>query len=533
VGLANHYYLAQDYERAFHYFCMAGDRATRLYESREAILHYTMAINLIEQCSPDSNYIAKLIRGRGLAYDRLGDFKKASVDYRQTLQLAINADDQKTAWQANIDLGKLWTSRDYNQARMYYETALEISRSLDQPGLIASSLNWMGNWHANNENPLEGVKNHQEALHLLEELGDNRALANTLDLLALANMLVGDLHATVEYYDRAIPLFRDLEDQPRLASSLIGRASTTVSLIWLTAVFTNTPKEAIINVQEGLSIAGEIGLTSEEAWGNYSMGLLNLIQGDFGRAQEYIESGLMVASEVSHREYEVGSRFAYAAFYMTLLSPWQALDHIKVAMKQAEELCSPTWINLTAGAMTAVYLMLGDNSEAEACLDRVKLVEKPMNTLGRRYCWVQLARLALSKDDPALALDIADRLIESIPGVSPEGVVTSLLMIRGNALAALGQATEAEQAYQAAINNIETTGERYVLWRIRGDLYQLYQAIGCQEAAEAELSLASVQIEELATSIPDENLTDGFRQGAYKTLKMDIPPILSKRSGKL
>ncbi len=71
---------------------------------------------------------ATLYRLRGQAYETLGDFEQARLDYETTLQMASVACDRHAEWQALIDLGFLWAQRDYTQAGTYYQQALALAR---------------------------------------------------------------------------------------------------------------------------------------------------------------------------------------------------------------------------------------------------------------------------------------------------------------------------------------------------------------------------------------------------------------------
>ncbi|MFL7868577.1 MAG: tetratricopeptide repeat protein, partial [Anaerolineales bacterium] len=224
VELARHFYQAGNYWKAFHYFSLAGERADRLYESGEAISHYTRAIQLADNGSPDTFSLIEIHRKRGLAFERLGKFDQAHSDHEYVLQVAHTAREKQAKWRAYIDLGRLWASRDYDQAREYFEASLELAHRLNEPAMLGNSLNWMGNWHTNDENPQRAVAYHQEALNIFEDLGDRQALANTLDLLGIAHLMEGDIPASVRYYDRSIMLLREIDDRPRLVSSLIARA---------------------------------------------------------------------------------------------------------------------------------------------------------------------------------------------------------------------------------------------------------------------------------------------------------------------
>jgi tetratricopeptide (TPR) repeat protein len=142
-----------------------------------------------------------------------------------------------------------------------------------------------------------------------------------------------------------------------------------------------------------------------------------------------------------------------------------------------------------------------------------------MDTMGKRYCWARRAELALFQGDPALALDITDRLVASAPGMSPGCVITFLWKLKGEALAAMGRAEEACSLLRAAIKNAKVTEERFLLWRIHASLGRLYRALGRRSEAEREFSTARELVEELAETLPNEELRGNFFQRAHNRLR--------------
>ena len=86
--------------------------------------------------------------------------------------------------------------------------------------MLARSLNRVGNWHLNVEEPLEALRCHQEALAIFRQLNDPHGIAETLDLLGMASYLGGDLVQGTRYYEQAVTLFRQLDDRLGLTSSL-------------------------------------------------------------------------------------------------------------------------------------------------------------------------------------------------------------------------------------------------------------------------------------------------------------------------
>jgi tetratricopeptide (TPR) repeat protein len=171
IALARHYMEARQPEQAFPYFVQAGDRAARSHAAHEAITHYSRALDAAEQSDQRALHVRS---ARGHAYEIVGDFEAAQADFEAVLQVAREQGDHRSEWQALLDLGYLWASRDYDKTGNYYHQALERARAMNEPAVIADSLNRVGNWYVNDERPRTGTRFHQEALEIWETLGDLR-----------------------------------------------------------------------------------------------------------------------------------------------------------------------------------------------------------------------------------------------------------------------------------------------------------------------------------------------------------------------
>jgi tetratricopeptide (TPR) repeat protein len=234
---------------------------------------------------------------------------------------------------------------------------------------------------------------------------------------------------------------------------------------------------------------------------------------------EVIQSGLRIASEIGHREWEVGNRSALGLLYAELLAPEEALKQLEGALTLARELRSQTWIHRVTGALAGAHYLLDDLTGVQTCLETVLSLQTPMDTMGKRYCWARRAELALSQGDPALALAITDRLIGSAPGMSPGRVITFLWKLKGEALAARGRMEEACSLLRATIENARAMEEQFLLWRIHASLGRLYRALGRQSEAEREFSTARELVEELAYTVPNGEVRDNFLRRAHDRLR--------------
>jgi tetratricopeptide (TPR) repeat protein len=141
-----------------------------------------------------------------------------------------------------------------------------------------------------------------------------------------------------------------------------------------------------------------------------------------------------------------------------------------------------------------------------------------MDTLAKRYCWVRRAELAMAQEDPALALDITDRLIASAPGMSPGRTITHLWKLKAEALASMGHPEQASPLLIEATTSARVNGEQSLLWYIHADLGRFYRALGDPEAAEKEYRTAQTLIDKLAVTIPDQTMGKGFQRRSRRIL---------------
>ena len=99
----------------------------------------------------------------------------------------------------------LWAARDYARAGEYRREALDRrARASATTSLVARSLNRVGNWHVNLDEPQAGLPHHEEALAIFERLGDSAASAETVDLIAMAHHIGGDQRAAATYFERSV-----------------------------------------------------------------------------------------------------------------------------------------------------------------------------------------------------------------------------------------------------------------------------------------------------------------------------------------
>ncbi len=517
TDLAYHFYEAGAWEQALEYGQRAGERAQAMYAPRAAIEQFTRALDAAQQGSiPLSSLLYRL---RGQAYQTLGDFERARLDYETTLQLARVAEDRQGEWQALMDLGFLWAERDYIKTGAYCQQALTLARGMDDPITLAHTLNRLGNWQVNVEQPLEALRFHQEALTLFQQAHDVQGIAQTYDLMGMANTLGGDLVQASAYYQQAVTIFRELEDRQGLASSLTtlmilgeGGGYETGTMVPATTSFA----DSIHFGELALQTAREIGQRSAEAYALFALAQYMGPHGEYARVLEAAQASLTIAKQIEHRQWLTSAHWQLGALYLDLLAPPEAQQHLEQALTLAHELGSWNWIRIVSGFLAPLHLLQQDLTKAESILTAALEPDAAMQTIGQRLVWTARAELALARSNPGLALDITDRLIASAANLTDEYVIPLLWKLRGEALAALHRSEEAETMLQAAQEAARTQGLQSLQWRICVSLAKLYQGQGRNKEAEQAFATARTIIEELANTLADESLRDNFTRLATR-----------------
>jgi tetratricopeptide (TPR) repeat protein len=514
--LARHFEEAGDDDRALIYFTLAGERAMRQYALPEAVMHYTSALAVAERRGAPQ---AKFLRARGLAYEALGDFERARADQEAALRVAALAQDQHAEWQALLDLGMLWAGRDYARTGEHYRRAFELARAMNHPRALAYSLNRLGNWRVNIEQPTEGLQYHEQALAIFHTLEDRHGLAETYDLLGMASTLGGNLIRAKTYYARAIALARELDDRAGLISSITTLTLGAPTRQTDTLPSADTLAQAIRNVEEARTLSQQIGLRSAESYAEFAAGFCLSARGEFGRALESAQRSLSIAREIGHRQWMCGALCAVGAIHLDLLALEEAQRHLEHALALGKEIGSLNWIRSTSGFAASAYISRNELERAGAILADALAEDAPAQTIGERLVWCARAELALARGDAARALAITDRLIQTDANADRAGYnILRVSFLRGQAFAALGNPSEAEASLRAAREIASAQSVLPRLWQIYAALAELHRAQGRKTEAEEASSAARQIVAELTEKISDASLRKSFVEGAQKII---------------
>ena len=272
---------------------------------------------------------------------------------------------------------------------------------------------------------------------------------------------------------------------------------------------------------EALRLAREIEWADGEAFVELVSGITIASFGQLsaGLAQE--QQGLRIATRIEHQQWITGAHAHMAYIYLLMLAPEEALLHVESALALAHQLGSAWWIAWLASHKALAYVLLEQLPLAEATLQAVlPPTHLPRLWPERRLLWVW-AELALAQQQPTVALQHCDQLLQTapgVPGVTDGQPIPTLLKCKGEALTALGRLEEAAQVLEEARRGAIKQQALPTLWQIERALGQAYRRLQREEQAQHAFASARSVITELAQNIDEPSLREQFEQRALGSL---------------
>jgi DNA-binding CsgD family transcriptional regulator/predicted negative regulator of RcsB-dependent stress response len=510
--IAYHLRQARD-PRAREWLVRAGKRACSVYACETAIDMLSTALEM--KGDRDVALDLRALHLRGTAYEIVGEFSLALQDHQSVLRLARERGDTQLIWQALIDLGSLWTARDYREAGDYYRQALDLAHAVGEDEMLAHSLNRMGNLHTNLDRPVVAMDHHQQALQIFRKIGDEHGIAVTLDLLAIAAYLYGDLPASEEHLRQAARIFREHDNRQALASLLptlmVTRGSYDSDTV---GVAEGTIDEALGYGIEGRDLARAIGWRAGEAYAMVHIGYMHGLHGRYGVALDLTREGLHLATNIAHRQWTAAGHCTVGIVLADMQITQLAGEHLTEALNLAKAMNANYWTRTATAGLAWVCLMQDDLDQADDLLGQVLTQEIDLNSMGIRQCWFRRAELHLARNEAETALDIVEQLIASAPGNEHGMPVPHLEWLKGRILLALGRLDVAERSLGRARSRARQLSYRSLVWRIDLDLGRLYSRQDREDAALEAFTSGRQLIADISGSIDDAALQAEFRDQA-------------------
>ena len=362
-ALAYHAWEAGDWELAARYAARAARHALALSAPREAVAHLDRAFAALERSGVEPY-------DRPLSGPRAGERDAWRLSPRRTTtsprhsRVHVRRPTSEPSGRRFMRWGCCGQHATTPEPASFDARHCASRARLGDESLIARSLNRVGNWHMNLEQPQTGLPHHEEALGIFERLGDAAGVAETVDLIAMAHHVSGDQRAAAAYYERSVALFTELDDRRRLANALALLALCGPSYhSSSTTPFISVAGSEELQSPRSVRLAHEIGWRTGEVFLRFLIADCLAWRGEYDRAIPLAHEASAEAEEIDHLEWTAGAFRLLGVLSLELLSPNAAREHLETAYQIAQRLGSHIWIRWTAAPLAVARAALRTSRE--------------------------------------------------------------------------------------------------------------------------------------------------------------------------
>jgi class 3 adenylate cyclase/tetratricopeptide (TPR) repeat protein len=506
--LAYHFREAGDDERTLRYATLAGDNAGRLYANAEAAAQYATAIEAAGRREAAAEAIGHLYPSRGRVLELSGRYHDAVATYEEMAALARDVGDRGGVLGAEMALTTIHATPtpvfDGARGRELAERTIALARELGDRSAESKAL-WnlmildvFGGGDAD-----EAVDAGERSLEIARELDAREQIAFTLNDLWRPYAAVGNVSAARACLEEARPIWREMGNMPMLCENLIG----TAALLSLGG----EPEEALALYDEAYAISGEIGNPWGQAHSLFNAYLVDVEQGNVGRAMARMR-------ECIQRSEEAGFLIPQSAARADLGVQYARLGQIDRGTELADrglEIArgqTPLAVPMAMVSKAEILFAAGEPEQAESTIADADLGRLPGPVRGAAGAHVDILRgqLAAARGDHAGAVRIADAVIAWLHRHELHQFLPEALLLKARAFVATGRPADAEPLLAEARSRARDMGYRRVLWEIDAELSAVAAARG-DEAGASELGAeAAAVVAEIAGTIDDDDLRSSF-----------------------
>lgn len=517
--LAHHWQLAEQPQKALHYFMQAGDAAAKTYANDEAVEHYANSLILARQTATDSKTLVHLCTALGRVLELQSNYDQASVHYQAMSQLAEEHDDQALTLAALMRRTNLRITatplQDLVLGESLAQEAMALAQALDdQPAQIR--LLWsMISFYLYSGRPERAITTGKQALLLARQQDVAETEAYILNDLGLAYNLYGRFQDAFQMADQARALWRELNNLPMFIDSL--------AIGCIAAYYQGDYAQSIVFGDEGFQLGEAIGNPSAQAYVGSFMGFAYWKTGKTVAGIHMLETCIQLAETVQLMPMQL---FGHACLAL-ILNGLGAHDEALAKAQLAQTLAETHFRSMLAQveAMQAlVQIGRGDLAAAGVLIQRIKTDTYYTAGIGYNALSYLAEAIWLAKNGRyAQALTAIETHLATPRGQATTGLHPDYQLLKAQILIATGQPAAARAALQEAQALAEAHNNRQLLWQILAEEAALLTTLDELEAAQSLRQQARQLLIEMIDGMPDA-YRGSFRELAAVTAVFHTNP---------
>ncbi len=485
--LAHHFIEGEQWDEAFRYSVLAGDRAAHAFASAEARKHYTRALEAAGHAQP-----APSARERANVHERLGgalfilaEFEAAVAEYERALALIRRTGDRKQEAATLLGLANVYNW--YHQPEQVFSTvnsALAIASDIGDAAAQAGCYALRGEATGAVYGPrVETIRDSSEAVRLAREVGDSRLLAQCLVFAGRLREWHGQYDVAVRYLAEGLELA-----QREHAGFLIGLA-------------------------------------------HYHLGHASLAGGDYEGALKHYQGVMEYAEAAGDKLYLARVPNLFGGVYLDVYDLDEAIRFNIEGDEAGRRWPWPEPRGHSLWKLGLAHLYRGDHGSAQRVFREAEAL-RDRDVWGRWTwdisLWRSRGELALAEGNHDEAWLWAERSLNAAKECRQQKHAARAVRLQGEILAAQGRLEDAIRAFATSTEQARALGTPRESWLGQAALGKALAHLGRDREAEIQLSVAARSIESIAAKLTTPRLRQHFMSSdpvadVYRALGRPVP----------
>lgn len=460
--LARHYLLSDRKDRALHYLILAGQKATRNYNTIQSQKYFEDALSLLPAVNHSEQQALQVHIGLGDALALAGDYPKTRAAFERAAQVlsAVEEIDVETVCSLQRKIGMTYECQgNYDQALICLGAARQalVDASLDSPAELSQVLSDTGWIYFRRSDLGEAERYLTQAQKLAERAARLDIISSVYNRLGGVYYQQDHLQDAHNFVLKSLAIREEIGDILGVARSYSNLGNLSWKMGSWDAALENFKRSAKLQVRLG-DEEGVITL-------NNNLALLQIDRGYIDEARKYLEDALNRAESIGHNFH-----IALANHHFSIM--YSALREWKTALEYSLR-------------SEALFKSLGE---------KANLVDVYVN-LGVIYLELQDLPKAAHYGERALAL------LNEFAAEAETEVKGCALRLVGDVALAADDADKAEKLYHQAELIFEAVGNRLEHGRLMISMARLAAAQSNQVLAKSRLALARSLFEQLGARL--------------------------------
>jgi class 3 adenylate cyclase/tetratricopeptide (TPR) repeat protein len=468
--LAHHFVEGEQWDEAFRYSVVAGDRAAHAFASAEARRHYAQALEVAGRArpAPGDRELATVHEKLGGALFILAEFEAAVAEFERALALIRRLGDRKQEVATLLGLANVYNwGHKIGEVLATVDRALAIATEIGDTAGQAGCHALRGEARGGVYGPVvEAMRDSFEAVRLAREVGDSRLLAQCLTFAGRQLEWHGEYDVAVGHLHEGLELARREH-----SGYLVGLAL-------------------------------------------YHLGHAALARGDYEGTLEHYRSLREYAEAAGDKLYLARLPNLFGGVSLEIFDLGEAIRLNTEGDETSRRLWpwpEPRGHSLWKLGLAQLYR--GNHGSAERAFREAESLRE-LDNWGRwtweSSLWRSRGELSLAEDKYEEAWTWVSRALEAATQCRQRKHAARAMRLQGAILAAQGRLEDAVRATTASLDQARMLGTARESWIGQAALGQVLTRLGRDREAEAQLTAAAQTIESIAAKLVTPQLRRSF-----------------------